>query len=163
MNNLPVIQDIYHDDLAVCYGCGRNNAHGLHIRTHWDGTHGTAHYTPRPEHTAYPGVVYGGLLASLIDCHSVGTAIAAMYQSEGRNPGEGEEIRCVTGKLSITYHKPTPLGIELVLRSHVTQLSERKAIVITELYAGDVVTVSGETIAIRARMRDIRATMTKAE
>jgi acyl-coenzyme A thioesterase PaaI-like protein len=140
---------------------GATTNRGLHIRTHWDGEYGTARYNPRPEHTAYPGVVYGGLLASLIDCHSIGTAIAAMYESEGRKLGEGEEIRCVTGKLSVSYRKPTPLGVELVLRSHVEHLSHRKATVITELYADGEVTVTGETIAIRARMRDIRDVLEK--
>jgi len=155
-NESIVVQDYYQDDLAVCYGCGRNNAHGLHIRTHWDGEKGIAYFEPRAEHTAYPGVVYGGLLASLIDCHSIGTAVARFYHDEGRAMDSLPDIRCVTGKLSVSYLKPTPLGITLRLESTISEITERKAIVITKLYADDVETVRGETIAVRVNMGKLR-------
>ena len=102
------IQDYYNPEAAICYGCGVNNPHGLHIQTYWDGEEGISHFLPRPEHTAFPNYVYGGLLASLIDCHSVGTAIAAMYDAAGRAPGTEPEITCVTGNLNISFLKPTP-------------------------------------------------------
>ena len=75
------VQDSYPPDVAVCYGCGRLNDDGLHIRTIWDGAQGVATFQPKPYHLAITGVVYGGLLASLIDCHAVGTAAAARYLS----------------------------------------------------------------------------------
>ncbi len=147
------IQNFYPDDVAICYGCGRNNAHGLHIQTHWDGEEGVARFTPKPYHTAFPGYVYGGLLASLIDCHSVGTAIAATYDAEGRAPNTEPEITYVTGNLNVSYLKPTPIGVELVLRSRVKALHERKAIITTSLYADGVETVRGETVAVRVPSR----------
>jgi len=70
-------QDNYPDDLSYCYGCGRLNEDGLQIKSYWDGDETVAQYTPRPSHIAIPGYVYGGLIASLIDCHSTGTASAA--------------------------------------------------------------------------------------
>jgi acyl-coenzyme A thioesterase PaaI-like protein len=80
------IQDDYPDDLAHCYGCGRLNEHGLHIRSTWDGDETVATLTPRAEHTAIPGYVYGGLVASLIDCHGTGSAALAAYRAAGRDP-----------------------------------------------------------------------------
>ncbi|RMG78853.1 MAG: PaaI family thioesterase [Chloroflexi bacterium] len=147
------IQNFYPDDVAICYGCGRNNEHGLHIQTHWDGEEGIARFIPKPYHTAFPGYVYGGLLASLIDCHSIGTAIAATYEAEGRAPNTEPEITYVTGNLNVSYLKPTPIGVELVLRSRVKALHERKAIITTSLYADGVETVRGETVAVRVPSR----------
>ena len=80
---MAAIQDRYPDDFAHCYGCGRLNAHGLHVKTTWTGQEGVAHFRPRPEHIAIPGFVYGGLIASLIDCHGIGTAAAAAMSAAG--------------------------------------------------------------------------------
>ena len=66
-------QDYYPDDLSHCYGCGSLNEKGLQIKSFWDGEESVCTYTPRDYHTAIPGFVYGGLIASLIDCHSTGT------------------------------------------------------------------------------------------
>ncbi len=77
-------QDYYPGDFACCYGCGRLNEHGLQIKSYWDGNETVCHFTPRPYHTAIPGYVYGGLIASLIDCHSTGSAAAAAARAAGR-------------------------------------------------------------------------------
>jgi len=77
-------QDYYPDALAHCYGCGRLNPNGLHIRSFWRGRESICILTPRPEHISIPGFVYGGLIASLIDCHGTGTAAAAAYRAAGR-------------------------------------------------------------------------------
>ncbi|MFW5691932.1 MAG: PaaI family thioesterase [Chloroflexota bacterium] len=150
------IQDYYPEETAICYGCGRMNPDGLHIKTHWDGETGICTFTPWDAHTAFPGFVYGGLLASLIDCHSIGTAIAAMYDQEGRQPGTAPEITCVTGNLNVTYLKPTPHGVDLTLRARVKEMTERKALVICSLYAGDEETVRGELLAVRVPSRMIQ-------
>ncbi len=143
------IQDYYPEDFAHCYGCGRLNPHGLHIRTTWEGEGAVARFTPRPEHMALPGFVYGGLIASLIDCHAMGTASAAAERADGREIGEAEAPRFVTGSLRVTYLKPTPLGPELELRARVTERSPRKAIVDVTLTAGGVVTARGDVVAVR--------------
>ena len=80
-------QDAYPDDYSHCYGCGRLNPHGLQIKTVWDGDDAVTVFTPQPYHTAVAGYVYGGLIASLIDCHGTGTASAAAYRAEGRAMG----------------------------------------------------------------------------
>ena len=112
-------QDFYPDDWALCYGCGRLNEHGLHIRSVWDGDETVARFTPQPYHTAIPGYVYGGLIASLIDCHGTGTAAGAGYRAEGREPGSEPPLRYVTASLKVDYLRPTPLGPELEIRGRV--------------------------------------------
>lgn len=143
------IQDFYPDETAICYGCGRNNPHGLHIRTIWDGKEGVFRYTPEAHHTAFPGVVYGGLIASLIDCHSIGTAIAAAYDAEGRSPGSLPAIAYVTGNLNVRYLAPTPAGKELMLRARVKEIQGKKAIITCSLSAENIECATAEVVAIR--------------
>lgn len=147
------IQNFYPDDVAICYGCGRLNEHGLHVQTYWDGEEGVARFTPKPYHTAFPGFVYGGLIASLIDCHSMGTAIAATYQVEGRAPGSEPEITYVTGNLNVSYLKPTPINAELVLRARVTEITPKKALVSVSVLANGQESARGEVVAVRVRSR----------
>jgi len=71
------IQEYYLDDVNLCYGCGQRNEHGLHLKSYVVGEETVAVFHPRPYHTAIPGYVYGGLIASLIDCHGTATAAAA--------------------------------------------------------------------------------------
>jgi len=144
------IQDCYVDDVAICYGCGRNNPQGLHVKTYWDGSEGLCRFTPQSYHTAFPGFVYGGLIASLIDCHSAGTATAAAYEAEGRAPGTEPPIRFVTGTLTVRYLRPTPVDRELVLRARVRELGKQKAVITCSLFAGDEECAQGEVIVIRA-------------
>ena len=142
------IQDLYPDDFAHCFGCGRHNTRGHLLKSFVDDDEVVAHFTPRPEHTALPGFVYGGLIASLIDCHAMATAAAAAERAAGREIGEGEAPRFVTAALDVSFLKPTPIGGELVLRAHVTDRNERKAVVTVSLSANDVVTARGNVIAV---------------
>ena len=104
------IQDFYPDDLSHCYGCGRLNEHGHQLKTRWDGDETVSFFEPWPEHIAIPGYVYGGLIASLIDCHGTGTAAAAAYREAGREPGTEPPFRFVTASLGVRYLRPTPMG-----------------------------------------------------
>ena len=107
-------QDNYPDIFAHCYGCGRLNEHGHQIKSHWDGEESVAYYLPKPYHIAIPGYVYGGLLASLIDCHGTGTAAAALYKAAKElDPDAEPNTRTLTASLHVDYLKPTPLGIQL--------------------------------------------------
>jgi acyl-coenzyme A thioesterase PaaI-like protein len=143
------VQDFYPDDFARCYGCGRLNAHGHHVRSQWDGDEVVARFTPRAEHIAMIGFVYGGLLASLIDCHAMGTAAATAERADGREIGEAASPRFVTASLRVDYLKPTPMGPELELRAHVTLAGERKSVVAVTVTASGVITVRGEVVAVR--------------
>lgn len=135
------VQHRYSEELSQCYGCGVNNPAGLHVETHWDGTQGLARFTPRSEHIALPGFVYGGLLASLVDCHGVATA-AASASSDG-----AAVERYVTASLHVDFLRPTPLGPELELRAWVTARRGRKIVVAVEISAQDEVRARGEVVA----------------
>lgn len=142
-------QDYYPESLRHCYGCGTRNDHGLHIRSFWDGDDSVATFHPEEYHLAFPGYVYGGLIASLIDCHCVGTAAAAAYRSEGREPGSLPAFRYVTGSLQVDYLKPTPLGPPMELRATVEEIKGRKTIVVAKLLVEETITARGRVVAIR--------------
>ncbi|MFW5952376.1 MAG: PaaI family thioesterase [Gemmatimonadota bacterium] len=143
------VQDHYPDDVAHCYGCGRLNEEGLHIRTIWSAGVGTARFSPRPYHVAIPGYVYGGLIASLVDCHAIGTAAAAVMERAGKRPGSDPAPRYVTGSLRVDYLKPTPLGPELVLTARPEDVGERKVRVSVEVEAAGELVARGEVLAVR--------------
>ncbi|MBN2146741.1 MAG: PaaI family thioesterase [Anaerolineales bacterium] len=144
------IQDYYTGKAAWCYGCGRLNKDGLQIKSYWDGDEIICTYTPRPQHSAVPGYVYGGLIASLIDCHSTGAAAAAMYRVEERGMDTLPPFRFVTASLKVDYLKPTPLGVPLHMRSRIKEIKGRKVIVETDLSANGEITARGEVVTVQA-------------
>jgi len=148
-DSAKAFQDYYPDNVAHCYGCGRLNADGLQIRTFWDGDESVTRFQPRPHHTAIPGFVYGGLLASLVDCHGTGTAAAASYRAEGRAMDSEPPFRYVTASLHVDYLKPTPMNVELELRGRVSEIRGRKVVVQVTLFAAGVATVKGEVVAVQ--------------
>jgi acyl-coenzyme A thioesterase PaaI-like protein len=143
-------QDYYPDNVSYCYGCGRLNEKGLQIKSFWDGEETVCHYTPREYHIAIPGYVYGGLIASLIDCHCTGTAAAASYKAEGRSMDSLPAFRFVTASLKVDYLKPTPLGVELEIRARVKEIKGRKVVMDATLSAEGQVCARGEVVAIQA-------------
>lgn len=142
-------QDYYPDDYSHCYGCGRLNEHGLQITSYWDGEESVATFQPRPYHVAIPGYVYGGLIASLIDCHSTGTAAAAAYRAEGREMDTDPPLRFLTASLHVDYVRPTPLGVPLEVRASVKEIKGRKVVVAATLSAEGEVCARGEVVAVQ--------------
>lgn len=142
-------QDYYPDSTSHCYGCGRLNEKGHQIKSYWDGQESVAYFRPIPEHMAIPGYVYGGLIASLIDCHSTGTAAAAMYRAEGREMDTQPSFRFLTGSLHVDYLKPTPIDCSLEIRGRVKEIKGRKVIITSSLYADGVACAQGEVVAIQ--------------
>lgn len=143
------IQDFYPDEAAHCYGCGRLNEEGHQLKTYWDGDETVAEFTPKPYHMAIPGYVYGGLIASLIDCHGTGTAAAAAARAGGVDIEAEGAPRFVTASLKVDYLRPTPLGPILHLRGMVKEQKERKVVVAITLSAEGEVCVRGEVVAVR--------------
>jgi len=142
------VQDHYPDGFAHCFGCGRLNEHGHRIKTYRDGDDAVARFRPEPYHVALPGFVYGGLIASLIDCHGIAAAADAALRAEGVAIGQAPSPRYVTAALHVDYLKPTPLGMELELRARVKRRSDRKAVVEVAVSASGVVTARGEVVAV---------------
>ena len=148
VNRRP-IQDDYPDQLSHCYGCGTLNEHGLRIQSYWEDGEAVCVFTPEPYHVAIPGYVYGGLIASLIDCHSIGTAAAATYRALGREQGSEPRLRFVTGALHVDYLRPTPLGVPLEVRARATEVKGRKVVVAATLSAEGKVCARGEVVAVQ--------------
>jgi len=143
-------QDHYPPQFAHCYGCGTENPHGHKLKSYWDGDETVARFTPEPYHTGgFPGNVYGGLIASLMDCHGAASAAAASYRSEQREMGTEPPIRFVTASLKVDYLRPTPQGTELEIRGEIREIKARKVIVGLSLLANGEVCVTGEMIAVR--------------
>ena len=143
------IQDHYPDDLSHCYGCGRLNDRGLQLKSYWDGEETVAVFDPRPEHTAIPGYVYGGLIASLIDCHGTGSAAAAAYRAEKRALGSDPPLRFVTASLAVDYLRPTPMGVPLEVRGRVEEIKGRKVVIGATLSAEGQVCATGRVVAVK--------------
>jgi acyl-coenzyme A thioesterase PaaI-like protein len=142
-------QDYYPDNLSFCYGCGRLNKQGLQIKSYWDGDDGVCEFAPRPYHTAVPGYVYGGLIASLIDCHCTGTASAAAYRAAGRPMGSDPPFRFVTASLHVNYLHPTPIGVPLSVRARVKEMKGRKVVLSATLSAKGEVCAEGEAVVVQ--------------
>ncbi len=147
--NAKAFQDYYPEDLSWCYGCGSQNQHGHQIKSYWDGDETVCHFQPQKYHTAIPGYVYGGLIASLIDCHSTGTASAAAYRQEGREMGTEPPLRYVTASLHVDYLRPTPLGPVLEIRGRVKEIKGRKVVVESTLSADGQLCAKGELVAVQ--------------
>lgn len=142
-------QDYYPDFFAQCYGCGRLNEHGLQIKSFWEGDESVCIFHPRPYHTAIPGYVYGGLIASLIDCHSTGTAAAAAYRAEGRAMDSLPAFRFLTASLQVDYLRPTPIDGPLEVRGKVKEIKGRKVVVETTLSAKGEICARGQVVAVQ--------------
>ncbi len=146
---MAAIQDLYPDDFAHCYGCGRLNPDGLHIRTEWTGDEGVARLQPAERYLALPGFVYGGLVASLVDCHGIGTAAAAAMLEDGLRPGQDPSPRFVTASLRVDDLRPPPMGAALTARARPLEVKGRKVVVEVTVSADGVETARGRVVAVR--------------
>ncbi|NLD38088.1 MAG: PaaI family thioesterase [Desulfatiglans sp.] len=142
-------QDYYPENYSYCYGCGRLNEKGMHIKSEWDGDEGVCRYTPDKSKTGgFPEFLYGGIIASLIDCHCAGTAAAAKERQDGFEPGERPMHRFVTASLKVDYLKPTPVGEELEIRASVKEIKGRKITLTATLSASGTITAKGEAVMV---------------
>ncbi|MDG4575994.1 MAG: PaaI family thioesterase [Defluviicoccus sp.] len=147
------IQDYYPENFSHCYGCGKNNPDGHHLKSYLDGEDVVARFTPAARYTGgVPNHVYGGMVASLLDCHGAASAAGFTYRAQNRELGEdGAPIRFVTASLKVDYLRPTPIGVELLLTGKLRSLEGRKVWVDLSLAADGVTCAKGEMLAILVR------------
>ncbi|EFI67858.1 thioesterase superfamily protein [Lysinibacillus fusiformis ZC1] len=139
------IQDIYPDDIAWCYGCGRLNDDGHHLRTGWHGDKTITIYTPESKYMGIPGFIYGGL----IDCHGTGSAALALHRKNGHEIDDGAEPpRFVTANLHVDFLKPTPQDVPLKAIGTVEEIHPKKWKVETEVYAQDTLCARGTVVLV---------------
>ena len=119
MASMTTIQSQIKDNF--CWGCGADNHAGLQLQSRWEDDSTTvAQFTPAAEHAAGPRhFVNGGIIATLLDCHGVCTAIADAYRREGREIGSEPDIWFATTSMHVDYLRPTPLGPEITIRGTI--------------------------------------------
>lgn len=144
------IQDTYPEDACHCYGCGQLNDDGIQIKTRLVKDTTVTVFEPWPVHTAFEGTVYGGLIASVIDCHSTGSAAIFALVEAGDAVGSEPSPRFVTAHLEVDFLAPTPLA-EMTVVGRLVELTNRKAVVESELTVGGQVTAKGSAVLVRLR------------
>ena len=140
------IQDTWPEQGTFCWGCGKNNERGLHLKSHWEDDETVAVWEPKEHHTAFPGIMNGGIIATLIDCHGTGTANAAAHRASNNLD---QHFWYVTGGLSVKFLRPTPLHRPVTLKAQVKEMSDKKIIVSCELYSGEMKCATGEVTTVR--------------
>lgn len=156
---MEALQDVWPD--GTCFGCGPANPFGLHIKSYWsdDGQFVIAKHIADPQFTSgYENVMYGGLIACLIDCHSNWAAMAFAYRHENRPHGSTPDISCATGSLNIKYLAPTPLDEPTYLKAWVEGEIGRKIKVLCELGPEERVTATSEGVFVRVQMKKSEGT-----
>jgi acyl-coenzyme A thioesterase PaaI-like protein len=132
-----------------CWGCGTLNPRGLHVKSYVEGDETVCRFQPWPEHMAGPThVVNGGIIAAVIDCHTICTAIADVYRAAGLPIG-AEPLRwAVTASLKIDYLAPTPIGEPMELRARVREVKGRKRVVECTVRSGGRECARAEVVAV---------------
>ena len=109
--NRDAFQDRMHDNF--CFGCGADNPDGLQLKSAWgadDPEVAVAQWTPGPVHAAGPRhILNGGIIATLLDCHGICTAVADAYRREGRDVGSDPDLWYATASMQVDYLRPTPI------------------------------------------------------
>ena len=132
-----------------CWGCGTLNPRGLQVKSYVEGEETVCRFQPWPEHMAGPtDVVNGGIIAAVIDCHAVCTALADAYRAAGAELGSEPLRWAVTASLRIDYLAPTPIGQPMELRARVREVKGRKRVVDCTLRSGGRECARAEVIAV---------------
>jgi acyl-coenzyme A thioesterase PaaI-like protein len=132
---------------SICFGCGPANPRGLHVRSHPDGDALVAEFRPEKQHEAFDGFVNGGILGTILDCHSNWTAAWTLM----RAAGETTPPFTVTADYHVRFLRPTPSGGPLLLRASAVEVKADRAVVEATLEAdGEVcATCRGTFVAVR--------------
>lgn len=123
---------------GICFGCGIQNPKGLRIRSFVEGDQVVARWQAEEHHQAFPGMLNGGIVGALLDCHCNWTAAHGLMTKHGKDRPDCT----VTAEYTIKLLQPTPWQAEIQLRAHLVQLGQRSAVVEGELLADDVVCAS---------------------
>ncbi len=154
MSSSPYFQDHMHEN--VCFGCGVSNPQGLQIKSAWEEEISVCHYQPREQYHGFPGLLCGGVLATLIDCHAMCTSLAILCREADQPLEDISSFGAITGGLSIRYLAPTPTSGALKLTAELESRERRKMQLLCTSTVGSVLTASAEVTIIEmdgARMR----------
>ena len=138
------IQDDWPESASYCWGCGRNNTHGLQLKSYWEDDETVATFIPQEHHLAFPGALNGGIISTIIDCHGTGTANSYAQKMNDANTN----IMHVTASLSIKFKRPTPLDKPVTLRARIKEVDGNRITVSCSLYSGETLCVTGEVVTV---------------
>ena len=140
------LQDQYGSQ-GVCFGCGPTNSEGLHIKSYVDGDQIVATWLPKPGYEGFEGMMNGGIIASLMDCHSNWAAAWFLMQERGLD----RPMSTVTGKFSIQFLAPTPTDTPVHITAKLAELKDYGAVIESEMKSGGMVTAqfTGTFIAVK--------------
>jgi len=130
-----------------CFGCGPANEKGLRIKSRPAGGEVVAEWTPEPHHEAYTGMLNGGIIGTLLDCHSNWTATHHLMVAAG-----ADHPPCtVTADFAVKLLRPTPTDAPVHLRTRVVEASADRAVVESSLEAGGktCATCRGTFVAVK--------------
>ena len=133
----------------ICFGCGKDNPDGLQIKSFWEDDVCYCLWNSAPKYQGWTNLMNGGVLATLIDCHTMGTAMSHAYHLENRHYDTKPVYQYATGTMQVKYIKPTPNNQEICLKATIKEVKGRKTIVYCEAWVGSVKTAEAEVIAIR--------------
>ncbi|MGL1885010.1 MAG: PaaI family thioesterase [Reichenbachiella sp.] len=133
----------------VCFGCGNNNDEGLHVKSFWEGEESVCRWQSKDKYHGWADLMNGGVIATLMDCHCMCTAMAHAYREEGRELGSLPEYRYATGTLNVKYLRPTSNNDEVELRATVIEVKGKKTVMKCDFYCLGEKTAEAEVIAIR--------------
>ncbi len=133
----------------TCWGCGMHNPDGLRIKSYWDGDEGVCTFHPQRTHMANGDLLNGGIMATILDCHSVCTASATLFRAEGRALDSDPRIDVVTASIKVDYLRPTPMTAPILLRAHVRNISGKKITVTCTASVDDRKTARSKGLFIR--------------
>ena len=131
----------------ACFGCGPSNPKGLQLRSLREGSEMVAHWSPESHHEAFPGMLNGGIVGALLDCHANWAASCAIMDAR-----EADSPPCtVTAEFRIKLKRPTPTGSAIEIRARATEVNDPKVIAEGEILADGVVTATvwGVFVAVK--------------
>jgi acyl-coenzyme A thioesterase PaaI-like protein len=145
------IVEYFQDNMPenVCFGCGTHNPEGLQIKSYWEGEISVCEWMPEEKYHGWANLLNGGIIATLIDCHCMGTAMAAAYRVEKRPLNSLPEYRYATGTLTVKYLKPTSTHHLIRLEAKVIEIKGRKTALHCDFYSQGVKTAEAEVIGLR--------------
>lgn len=132
-----------------CFGCGALNEHGLQIKSFWLGEEAVCAWRPKAHHIGHPGILYGGMIASAVDCHCIWTAMADAHRRAGIEMDGTPRFAFVTGTLSVRYRNPVPIEQAIELRARVAEARERKTVVRCTVSCRGTLCAEAELVAVR--------------
>ncbi len=140
------LQDKY-APASICFGCGPANPKGLHIKSYAQGDEVVAEWMPEPQHEAFPGMLNGGIIGTLLDCHCNWTAAWYLMKKTGAHAPPCT----VTAEYAISLKRPTPMDRPIELRARVVSSVDDRAVVEGELIAGGKLcdTCRGTFVAVK--------------